>query len=697
MINYPVLIDKGLTADQLLDNGNYAYAYHKAESPQTIACAKIMCGAIDAGLTELESLKTLTGSSRVIQAYGYWCLKKNSRAIQILRGIDNKIAQRFHHFIKNGAKVFICASPESKKIKNFENIQLSYQPIDQLHFTKSIDIRNDKIDLIISNGVYGVNIPNNFFTIDCPTAFWVGDHDFFYSTRYNDFSKASILVTNSAGEHIELSEHYSARIASFPGHESYQNSNEYPKSIKNKDLDIGFTGRAFVPYMPDKARFLFKFITLNDPKLNIRIYNGYLSDNAFKLVMKKSRFIPLFWRYAGGIQTRAIDALRYGASIFSPEEVTTGALLGGDDSGFIGLGPERFDLKIKSGLKNYRSFLDSRSHSNYFRSLFWSNPSREQRFIKFCLFQSIFNKFIPKNKANNNLIPAELRGYQPADAIKTYVSIAKRNIDADDKTVSHYNFAAAALFFAAISGDGNNSLGRSSIDIYTQGQKLFPNNLVLKFNAARVLWTFNAKPESIILFKEIVFQNKILEFNPKDGVLSHRIRELSDMFSYGEYYKLALKDAKRAEEMIQSCSFTYLGVYAFETKEAVKAKGYLKEALQIDNKNVSAYRWLTEVLNFLSADKTEILQIFYQAITLYPPHLCHLLPIGVKAELGKRNIKKASTLLNNWVLYHLRVREPSGKLLPLHQGSLKILNDNKLLLKKWVSKEFEKLKSEMVS
>ena len=63
MMNYPVVIDKGLTADQLLDAGNYAYAYHKAESPQTIACAKIMCGAVDVGLTELEGLKTLTNSS----------------------------------------------------------------------------------------------------------------------------------------------------------------------------------------------------------------------------------------------------------------------------------------------------------------------------------------------------------------------------------------------------------------------------------------------------------------------------------------------------------------------------------------------------------------------------------------------------------------------------------------------------------
>ena len=697
MMNYPVVIDKGLTADQLLDAGNYAYAYHKAESPQTIACAKIMCGSVEIGLTELESVKKLTRSSLVIQAYGYWCLMDNSRAIQILEGIDNKDAQRLHHFIKKGAKVFICASPESKKIENFENIQLSYQPIDQLHFTKEIDIRNDKKDLIISNDVYGVNLPNNFFELECPTVFWVGDHDFYYSTRFIDFSRANILVTNSASEHMELSEHYNARVASFPGHESYQDSDKYPEPTKNKDFDIGFTGRAFVPYMADKARFLFNFIMLDDPKLNIRIYNGYLLDDAFKSIMKKSRFIPLFWRYAGGIQTRAIDALRYGASVFSPEKVTTGELLGGVDSGFIGLASKNINFKIRESLGNYKSFIESRSHFNQFKNLFWSSPDREHRFIKFCLFQSIFKNSQLAGKANNNAVPAELRGYSPKDGIKIYLSIAKKNIDAVDKTVAHYNFSGAALFFAAILGDGNDKLGRSAIDIYAQGQELFPDNLVLKFNAARVLWTFNAKPESIILLNEIVFQNKILEFNPLDGILSHRIRELSDMFSYGDYYRSALNDINHAKEMIQSCALTYLGVHAYETEEVDKAQVYLQEAIKIDNKNVSAYRWLTEVLDSLTTDSTEILRVFYKAIELYPPNLCHLLPFGVKAELEIKNIEKVSALLNNWVLYHLRVRESSGKLLPLHLGSLKVLNDNKFHLKKWISKEFEKMKNEMAN
>ena len=53
------------------------------------------------------------------------------------------------------------------------------------------------------------------------------------------------------------------------------------------------------------------------------------------------------------------------------------------------------------------------------------------------------------------------------------------------KTVAHYNFAAAAAFFAAIAGEGSQKLGQFSLEIYAKGQEEFPNNMVLKFNAAR--------------------------------------------------------------------------------------------------------------------------------------------------------------------------------------------------------------------
>ena len=70
--------------------------------------------------------------------------------------------------------------------------------------------------------------------------------------------------------------------------------------------------------------------------------------------------------------------------------------------------------------------------------------------------------------------------------------------------------------------------------------------------------------------------------------------------------------------------------------------------------------------------------------------------IGVEAELAIGNQEKASALLNNWILYHLRVREPSGNILPFNKKSLEILTENQFLIENWILDEFRELKNEMV-
>ncbi|MDC0196210.1 hypothetical protein OAJ93_01240 [Gammaproteobacteria bacterium] len=688
--------DTSSTPEALLISGDYALAFHLAKDAETRACAMIMCGSIKTGLAELSVCENLSKSSLLIQAYGYWCLKEKTRALGILSGIYGKIAQQLVEFIKRGSEVLVYCSSETEKIENFENIRISYQPIDPSNFKKDNVKIDGNMDLVISYGIYGVNLPENFFNFNCPTAFWVGDHDYFYATRHEDLSRASILITNSSGEHSELSRCYKSRIASFPGHEFYVASEQFPEPVSHKKFDIGFTGRAFVPYMRDKAQFLYKFVTLNDPKLNIRVYDGYLPQDEFIDVLKNTKFVPIFWRYAGGIQTRAIDAMRQGACVLSPERISTGALLGGEEVGFFSVYSEGPELKFLEHLKNYEPQTECHTTDSYFRDLFWSKPSREQRFIKFCLFQSIFTEPTEGRAKQNIAIPAELRGYPADQAIKLYSEIARYNMTAKEKTVAHYNFAAGAAFFASIAGAGNEKLGQMSLEIYSKGQEQFPSNLILKFNAARALWTFDAKPEASLLFGKLARSNEGLDFNPKDGVLSHRIRHLSAMFCYGDYFHAALNEPSRARLIIQSCALTYIGVYAFETNQGNVAADFLRKAVEVFSGNVVAYKWLTEVLDCLAADPTDVLHAFYQAIKLYPPNLCELLSFGVKAELAKGNQGKASALLNNWVLYHLRVREPSGNILPFNKKSLEILTDNQFLLENWISDEFQLLKDEMV-
>ena len=238
MPSLPHLEDTSLTPEELLISGDYALAFHLAKDPETRACAMIMCGSINTGLGELSVCENLSKSSLLIKAYGYWCLNEKTRALRILSGISGKIAQQLTEFIKRGSKVLVYSSSETERIENFENIKISYQPIDPSNFKKDTVEIDSNMDLAISYGVYGINLPENFFNLNCPTAFWVGDHDYFYATRHQDLSQASILITNSSGEHSELSRCYKSRIVSFPGHEFYAASDQFSEPINNKMFDF---------------------------------------------------------------------------------------------------------------------------------------------------------------------------------------------------------------------------------------------------------------------------------------------------------------------------------------------------------------------------------------------------------------------------------------------------------------------------
>ena len=179
MLNLPHLKDTSVTSGELLESGNYAYAFHKATDPETRACAKIMCGSIKTGLAELLAFKNLSKTSLLTQAYGYWCLTETTRALKILTGMQGKIPQKLANFIEKGAEVLLYTPSGTERIESFENIKLSYHSIDPEKFKENIAGVDSSRDLVISYGVYGVNLPKNIFNLNCPTAFWVGDHDFF--------------------------------------------------------------------------------------------------------------------------------------------------------------------------------------------------------------------------------------------------------------------------------------------------------------------------------------------------------------------------------------------------------------------------------------------------------------------------------------------------------------------------------------
>ena len=695
-LNLPTLPETTETAEQLLEGGNYAYAFHLAVEPEIKAAARILCGAIDSGFAELAELDTLSDQAKLFQAYGLWCSGEDEAALSVLDGLDSDASDQLAKLISEGANVLLYTMPHAEGIESFDNIKIGHEIIAPENFGTSTIKSYPGLDLILSLGAFGAYLPSDVFEQDCPTVFWVGDHDFFYATREQDMARASVLIANSAAEHLELAAHYETRVASFPGHETYGRSDDYPAPSDQKAYDIGYTGRAFVPYMPDKAQFLYRLATLNDPDLNISIQDGYLEEDDFVEVRRQSKYVPLFWRYAGGLQTRAIDALRQRSFVLSPEKMTTAELLGGDEAGIVSINSETPENEALNQINTYterrRSYVSEADHfGDQFTDLFWPRPALDQRLIKFCLFQSLLDEQPKASRVQTQVLPAELRGYSPEDAIEVYTAIAKFNLAQEQKTVAHYNFAAGAAFYGATMGAGNEKLGQFAIDTYGLGQAAFPENMVLKFNAARALWTFGAKPEASVLFGELARSSEPLQYDPKDALLSHRLQPLSEMFPYGAYFRAALKEPAAAQAMIQSAGLTYLGVLAFETDQMQEGRAFFEKAVALSSINFPAFRYLTQVLAQLGAEPAEILAAFYQAINLYPPELSQLLPFGVRAELAEGREEDAATLLQQWVLFHLRVLQPTGEPLPLDPAAVAIVQEHRPLLDGWIGEAFDQM------
>jgi len=695
-LNLPTLPETTETAELLLGGGNYAYAFHLANDPETKASARIMCGAIDSGLAELAELDALSDQSQLIQAYGLWCISEDEAALAILDDLDGDVSDQLAKLILEDADVLLYTMPHAEGIESFDNVKINHEIIEPENFGTSTTKSYPGLTLIISLGAFGAHLPSDVFEQDCPTVFWVSDHDFFYASREQDMAQASVLIANSAAEHLELAAHYETRIASFPGHETYSRSDAYPAPSDQKAYDIGYTGRAFVPYMPDKAQFLYRLATLDDPDLNITIRDGYLAEDDFVDVMRQSKFVPLFWRYAGGIQTRGIDALRQRSFVLSPEKSTTAELLGGDEAGIVSINSETPENEALNQIKSYterrHSYINEADQfGDQFTDLFWPRPALDQRLIKFCLFQSILADRPKASGVQTQVLPAELRGYTPEDAIEVYTAIAKFNLAQTEKTVAHYNFAAGAAFYAATMSAGNEKLGQFAIDTYGLGLAAFPENMVLKFNAARALWTFGAKPESSVLFGELARSSEPQQYDPKDALLSHRMQPLSDMFPYGAYFQAALNDPAAAQAMIQSAGLTYLGVLAFETDQMQEARAFFEKAVALSSVNFPAHRYLTQVLAQLGAEPAKILAAFYRAVNLYPPELRELLPFGVRAELAEGQESEAVALLQQWVLFHHRVRQPAGEPLPLDPAAVAIVQEHLPLLDGWIGEAFDQM------
>jgi len=684
------------SAKAAFEAGNYPVALNMARDtePELHAMALVLGGAVRRGLELLDEQETLSEQARTVRDYANWCLNK-----------ETILASHFSNDPGQPIGVLVITMPGSAKgaiydrADGFDVRHLHLSPAD---FGSSIQtILNEqehgflpKLAVVVD--CFGPYLPEGLFDAGFPVAVWVGDHDYFLPLRHADLSRAHILVTNSAAEHSELVRCYPGRVAAFPGHDTYTISTPAETPAQEFEWDLLFTGRAFVPYMKDKAQQLFRMAVAENQAARISIVDGYFPDSTFVHMLRKAKTVPLFWRYGGGLQTRAADKLRQGGAVLSPEQGLCREFLGaaGPSYRLIGTNFEADDLRASPDEP------EANDSPTAAVDLFWSSPAREERFLKFCLFQSLLVEDSREVPQVSDHVPAEQRGYPPEFGLPVYTAVMSRNMTAHGSP-AQFNAAGCAGFYGAILSQENQKLGQLSLDFFREGGERYPDHAALRFNSARALWVFGLRRDAVSLFEGIAREFATLAFDAStDALLSHRVRLLAGMFDYGDFYRLAVETLTDPDasgdvlKLLGSSAETYIASAAKEEGNIDAALAHLGEAIGLNSSHATPHVLRLECLDQLGGQDAEALEAFYRAVNLYPPILLSHARYGIRLEKELTRTDRAKEILNKYVLFFARTSDQAGKRLGDVEIFRTIVREHRSLLGGWIGELADKVSAE---
>lgn len=650
--------------------GNYAAAYTAARGVDVILenLASIMCGSIARGLEGLDHSPFQMPMVPLYRAYALWCLDRTAEAADCLAPLREMplwdIAERMTAAVSGPEiDVLLMHMPNSDKAMQFDAIPgFRIIPVSLSPDAFGQDMPSVLAELpwdahptfALSVDATGPYLPAGFYGTGIPTVLWASDHDYFLASRYTDYATADVIIVNAADEQVEMDAIYPARVASFPGHETFRQRSAPPDSGEfSYQFDALFTGRAFVPYMADKARYLSALAMVKDPNLRISIIDGYLPESEYADILARSRYVPTFWRYHGGIQTRAIESLMAGASVMSPESFGCGRLAAGNVEVFHTV-PE--DEPGEAFAEFLAQPMTGISHEPQTQELFWPSPDRESRLLKFAYFQTLLAPTRDDTTDTTGAVPVELRGYGEEDGVTVYTAIANLNLGAEQKSAAHFNNAAMAAVYAAILVGSNQDMGIVALDSFAIGRAQHPRHLALAFNHACVLRLFGQHENSEEAFAVIGDVGDDWALDPRtDALLSHRIRDLATMFCYGEYYRSVAGSLSKgdihfrpARSIIAAAVQTYLGQAALDRSDAPTAADHYRRATEHAEVYFPAWAGLTRALSGIDGQSEETYRAFSQATSLYPPLLIDLMPFGV-AALEAMGGGDAAEVVGQWL------------------------------------------------
>lgn len=559
-------IDEVLTsyvdAEAAYCDGNYVVAAARAEAGSELqGCALTMLGAFHRGLAVLESVGAageLSPRGRLTRAFALWETDNTPAAISEMEGLvaAHPEAPRYRAFLdvlkRETLEVLLFANPFGRSVEAFRNASPRFR-VRTVGFDQGCDIQisadcdlpdvvgkaiGGTPDLAISLTSYAV-YHRDYGRLPCPKIGFLTDHDYFLFNRHA-FAANDLLLTNGPVEHFEVS-----RLYPQPCHTYYTLDLDYsiPHPEKREKLpkrfDVGLSGSSFVPYMREKAQFVFNLMDLPDD-LSIRIIQGFLPGDAYHRFIAESRRMPMAVRFGDVLNTRIIEAVQLGCDGLNLKGNLWPELLGLNDH----TAPYQYEsleqgIRAALAAKSDESISPERIAS--IDRLLPASPERETRFLKYFMFLGSQSERValdttPKRCSGSTGIQLEIQD-RSALAIGKYHSDLIQHFSAGSTAYDANKLLNARIYLAR--SFPNPELIASTAGVGEQLVQRFPNHLVLRFNLARFLFHYGQMEKAESHFRAIVDNANGWELREdEDDVLNYHYH--IEYFPYMRYADNAL-------------------------------------------------------------------------------------------------------------------------------------------------------------
>jgi len=648
-------------AEEAFAQGNYELAAMLAareDDDELAASAIILCGGLHQGLDKLEKCEWRRPDTAFAAAYAHWCLGDIDQARDVLTDaptVDGDTRDRLLSAMARTSYTVTVIADDN----NTRGAPLGPGPGFTIHHlcTEDFQVRRDEAlariaesDLIYTFDPLDEEILRAADRAGVPVVSVCGDLDQAFVGWDDTYAASALILGGMTFDHYFLAALYKARVACFSGLTFRENRGEPVTCDGPRPVDLFFSGKAFAPHWADKARFLFRLATFDDPDLNIHVVQGYLDQASYRKAVVGSKYVVLYNRTGYSVShDRGIEVLTYGGNGLAADGIPAHYILGDAGRRVAQISWDQLDADLQHLLAaEAPGALEA--DAEILEDFYAPPPLRDRRALLFCLYQ-----FVLGTEERADMLERQRKRADPVRH-KAVFDFLKQPLDEAKQ--------------------------QRVCDLYDSLRERAADDILERFNYGCLLWLMGKRAAAVEAFAAVLAQEAEGRLDPVSSIqLPHLVQSFSELMPFQSFHKGLLLDESACDKMyphvrhvVGATARTYLALDHLQNDRIGAACDLLQEALRSCPEHHPAARLLTKALYAGGAEPAAIAKAFLMVADLYPPDMGEVLPYGIAALEKLGALELAQEYARKWAYFMTRVSWIDTNGLKLTQDTVNTVN-----------------------